>query len=356
MYIVVWMNMPSHHQADFFRELSEKCDKLVVCYYGCLSKDRINEGWKTREINFEYERFVSENISSLETIDDWKSAIHIVPGFRTPFLRGLIRRFSNHNVKWYHWSECSSPGWKWYLSYPLKKLFANKINKYSEGALAISLSAKRDFVRWGVDISKISLLPYSIEPDLADGNPEIKQFAKGRRVVLYVGRVSKSKGVDLLLKAFVNELTNGAWCLVIVGSISDNTLKKFVENNGLTDNVLFTGVLSSAKVASCYSAANLFVLPSRYDGWGVVVNEALSSGLPVIVSDAAGSSEHLVENALNGFVFKSDSVKSLSRCLKTYRENESLLSEHGSYSRCIIEKYRPEKVSSKLIKVFKKRK
>ena len=65
------------------------------------------------------------------------------------------------------------------------------------------------------------------------------------------------------------------------------------------------------------SEFDLLVLPSRYDGWGVVVNEALMCGVPVVVSSACGAKE-LIKDGVNGYIFESGNLQSLRMCLNTF--------------------------------------
>ena len=62
----------------------------------------------------------------------------------------------------------------------------------------------------------------------------------------------------------------------------------------------------------------MFVLPSRHDGWGVVVNQAIAAGLPVICSDAVGAAADLVSNGVNGYVFPSGNVEQLAEAMASF--------------------------------------
>ena len=75
----------------------------------------------------------------------------------------------------------------------------------------------------------------------------------------------------------------------------------------------------------------MFILPSRYDGWGAVINEAISVGLPVISSSETGASYSLVKN--NGFVFKAGDINALSDAMKKYINNKELIIEHSKNSK-----------------------
>jgi glycosyltransferase involved in cell wall biosynthesis len=73
-------------------------------------------------------------------------------------------------------------------------------------------------------------------------------------------------------------------------------------------------------IQSRIALADVLVLPSRWDGWGMVVNEALTAGVPVIVSDRCGAAD-LIQHGVNGFVFRSEDVDGLRQCLRKFLDN-----------------------------------
>ena len=106
---------------------------------------------------------------------------------------------------------------------------------------------------------------------------------------LFLSRIHPKKGVDILLQAFADQhKTNDDHWLVIAGP--DETgwqaeLEAMAENLGIAQNVIFTGMLSGDVKWGAYAAADCFVLPSHQENFGIVVAEALSAGLPVLITD-----------------------------------------------------------------------
>lgn len=337
--IFLWMNLRSHHQSQFLAEVSKRTPNFLVLYYGKASKSRIASGWRDEPINKEYEQNVAPTIASLENIKKWRDGIHIIPGYGTKFLRELSTFLCIEDVKWVHWSEKASPGLRWWASYPLKRAHATRVNRHALGALAIGATASDDFVRWGIKREKIAHLPYSISGvEWLAPDQDIVDFAAGRRVFLYVGSLYRGKGIDLLIDAFA-QITKKSpeWCLVLVGN--DRTSGQYARQAnrlGIAERVLFRGVISSTDIGSAFSAADVLVLPSRYDGWGMVVNEAAAMGLPLVVSDAAGAAWHVVDHAVNGFRFTSGSVRALHQAMSAYVDAPELLAPHGEASKRIF--------------------
>jgi glycosyltransferase involved in cell wall biosynthesis len=124
--------------------------------------------------------------------------------------------------------------------------------------------------------------------------------------VIYVGRLSPEKDLLTLLKAW--EAVVDKWPtaeLDLFGSgPQEGALKRCVENMGLNTRVRFLGAKESDEIYDAYIAADLLVLPSIREPWGLVVNEALSFGCPVVVSDRCGCVPELVLDGQTGFQFR----------------------------------------------------
>ena len=136
---------------------------------------------------------------------------------------------------------------------------------------------------------------------------------------LTIGRYVAKKNFIVLLKAYrryVNRATNPRH-LVIVGDGPDNdSLKSATLAMDLQNLVHFHPFLSQTELRSFYQNASWFILPSRYgETWGLVVNEAMASGLPVIVSDQVGCASTLVKDCVNGYTFSPENEEELATIL-----------------------------------------
>jgi glycosyltransferase involved in cell wall biosynthesis len=142
-----------------------------------------------------------------------------------------------------------------------------------------------------------------------------KMKLKKKKVILYVGRLEKVKSVDLLIRAFSLVVKNERNVkLIIVGDGSQATvLHKLVDELFLDNNVEFCGKLSGKELYAWYNIAQLFVLPSQFEPFGAVINEALIAGCYTIVSDKVGAK--CLINKSNGAIFQSDNTVELSSLL-----------------------------------------
>lgn len=145
---------------------------------------------------------------------------------------------------------------------------------------------------------------------------------EGRKIMLFIGRLVQVKGLDLLLSAFA-KVDHEGWKLVLVGDgpEKDNLIAQ-VKRLGIEDSVCFAGFYSGPELYSWYSMANFFILPSRYEPFGAVVNEALVYGCPVVVSRYIGALDFISEK--NGLIFDPnqaiDFQKALSESIGKYSD------------------------------------
>jgi len=141
-------------------------------------------------------------------------------------------------------------------------------------------------------------------------------------VVSSAGRLVPEKGLDALLLGF-NKLRSQRddWHLVIVGDGPQRpALQRLVEIHRIP-NVTFTGALPPQGFQRVLTISDVFCLPSRRETWGIVVNEALASGVPVIVSERVGAAPDLVAGTGAGLVVPAGDPNAISTALRTLSEN-----------------------------------
>jgi 1,2-diacylglycerol 3-alpha-glucosyltransferase len=134
---------------------------------------------------------------------------------------------------------------------------------------------------------------------------------------LYVGRLAPEKNLETLIHSFTNfRRQGGRWSLVLVGDGPQRTqLQELVTRANLAPWVRFEGLKSTPELLPYYAFAGCFVLPSRSEPWGLVANEAMASGLPVLISQRCGCADDLVVPGKTGFLFDPESTPQLTRML-----------------------------------------
>ncbi len=352
--LLFWMNMPSHHQSAFFDAIRRAGLDLVVYYYGQVSAERRTLGWDTSEQLARGESHVKPRLESLSQCADWRDRVHVVPGYGTPFTRKLARYLSAEGVRWVHWSEAARSGFRWWLSYPIKRWYAGLVNKYALGAFGISKLAREDFSRWGIRDTQIRILPYAIEgiSEQEQQDQEIDTFVQKRGpVFIYIGRLEPLKGVDTLMKAFrIAAAQCPLTCLVLVGpDLMKGEYQKLAQTLGIKDKVLFRGVLPAARIGSALKCGDILILPSRYDGWGMVLSEAASVGKALIATEACGGAHHLIVEGENGFRVPPNNASSLAHAMLAYTTDPGLAHRHGRRSQELFAEYTPDRNVQRLV-------
>lgn len=154
-------------------------------------------------------------------------------------------------------------------------------------------------------------------------------------IILYVGKLYEVKQPETVFKAFADLRGRHRCHLVFVG---DGVLRGRIENlrqQWEVPDVIITGFVNQARISEMYISADVLVLPGR-ETWGLVVNEAMLFGLPVIVSDRVGSGTDLVLHGENGYVFPHLDWKALSQYLEHLVVQPELRERFGNKSREIM--------------------
>ncbi|MEO7205551.1 MAG: glycosyltransferase family 4 protein [Steroidobacteraceae bacterium] len=199
---------------------------------------------------------------------------------------------------------------------------------WCNGFFCYGIRSKEYLMSYGVSESKIAYrcqaaaLPHGYDVDKVlshyrlnwRGRPDEPHF-------LYVGRLSIEKGLDDLFAAFqilYKRFPGARLDLVGAGPLSD-ALKQRVTDLKMSHAISFLGGKSLEEIAVLFQTCTALVLPSHSEPWGLVVNEALSYGCPVVVSSACGCVPDLVREGVNGYEFESGNVADLARALDSVR-------------------------------------
>lgn len=144
------------------------------------------------------------------------------------------------------------------------------------------------------------------------------QLAPGRPVILFASKLQPRKHADHLIEAYARLCAtspNPVPYLLIVGDGEErNRVETRARELNLT-GVRFLGFRNQSELPAFFALADVFVLPSRHEPWGLIVNEAMAAGCAVVVSDEVGSHADLITNGVDGFVFPVGDIESLTTAL-----------------------------------------
>jgi len=235
----------------------------------------------------------------------------------------------------------------------LKRLFVSK----ADGIAAIG-KATVEYVReLGAREEQIFLAPMSTDNEFfareASKVPREQYKQKlgyPRRLILYSGRLVQQKGVFTLLEAFVSiskELPDVG--LLIVGHGPEQSVMEHFCRRAKLKQVYFLGPRQYHEMPCFYALADVLVLPTFSDPWGLVVNEAFACGVPAVVSNVAGACDDLIIDGETGFaVAPGDPVELADRILQILMD-PALRLRMSANCRSLIQKYSPEACAQGLL-------
>ncbi len=212
----------------------------------------------------------------------------------------------------------------------LHKWLINKENKehqYTDYIVLPSYLAKKTFIDRGFSESK--LIVNHFYANTTKFQKTIKRDKKFR--VLFCGSIEPRKGIHYLLEAF-NRLQIENAELWVIGSQDylkkDKLFKKFIDKSK-NEKIIYFDTINSNNLADYFSQCSVLVLPSISDGFGLVVIQAMSCNLPVIVSENTGAKD-LIKEGHNGFIVETRNIISLSEKINYFYKNPKKINEMGN--------------------------
>nr|WP_025003836.1 glycosyltransferase [Porphyromonas macacae] len=169
--------------------------------------------------------------------------------------------------------------------------------------------------------------------------------------MVVVGRLVKRKNIDFLIRVF-QECNTQDYELLIVGEGPEkNNLKCLAESD---QNIRFLPFMKQSELRELYKRVSAFIIPSTFDTWGLVINEAMAAGLPVIASSKCGATEVLVKDGVNGYVFNpEDDGTSMKKKLDVFFNlSEEARRELGLASEKIISDWGIDRFAEEMLKAI----
>jgi D-inositol-3-phosphate glycosyltransferase len=211
----------------------------------------------------------------------------------------------------------------------------------------------------GVDVSHFYSIPAD-EAKCAIGVPEDEQM------LLFVGRIEPLKGVDTLIRAIAHMRTTGVtnryphYLAIIGGDPNARTrrmntemarLQKLSRELGLQDLVVFLGKRSQSSLPYYYSAADVLIMPSHYESFGMVALEAMACGTPVVASQVGGLA-FLIQDGVTGFVLPDGDHLALSERLTQLISQPDLRQRLGEQAAAYAQDYSWDKIASRIFDLY----
>lgn len=312
--LVFWQSTMSPHQSAYLRALAERPEVAGVhaVFMRPMDEDRRRMGWRAPE----YGRVAVHLNPDEATVADLLEAgdAHVFSEFIVdPKVRAIFRRARSGRGLLGILSEGrdwrGAKGW-------LRRLHARTHERPMAAdvrfVLAIGHLAREWYRRCGYPAARVFDFPYVVE---SPEPPEAAACYRGPVRLVFVGQLVPRKRVDLLLRA-LSRLAGEDWTLRVIGDGPERAAAEALAATfGCGGRARFLGNLDNREVRRELADSDLLVLPSRWDGWGAVVNEALMSGARVVCGDFCGAAD-LVRDTAHGGVFRGGSPESLAAVLR----------------------------------------
>ena len=207
--------------------------------------------------------------------------------------------------------------------------------KRADRIIADSQHTKRDIVdTYGLPESMIEVIYHGVHPEDYVFPEEAKTKLRAslginlEPMMLFVGRLETRKGVDILLKALLQVIKEKEAKLILVGSGNQKYYRGLAQALGISDKAIFLGRVPDNTLRLLYSSCDFFVLPSRLEGLGIVILEAMAAGKPVVATNVGGIPE-IVKPAENGILVEPNNKDELAQAIIQIASDESLAKTIG---------------------------
>lgn len=339
MRVVFWQNILSFYQVPHIAALAADPDTEVVwVVQQAISPDRVAQGWKVPDVPGAQVVVAPDDLAVQRLVSERpKESVHIFSGIhQDPISRKAFYLCVKTQAQIGLLNEPPFPGrLRDLISPTFHRVHRLLYGRHIDFVLAIGHMAV-DFYR-SVGFPENAVFSYGYFPPAPADTPA-KPRQDGPVQILYLGQLIERKGVDTLLDA-LSTLQDLDWAVTLLGGGDQkDALTAQAKTLGIENRVTWQAPMENALAMQKVAASDLFVLPSRHDGWGVVVNEALLRGVPVVCSDHCGASD-LLRDAWRGETFEAGSVPSLASALRRRitagRQSPEAAQRIRKWSRCI---------------------
>ena len=359
MKVLYLTNIPSPYRVNFFSELGKLCDLTVL--FEKETSDERDASWK--KYRFENFRGITLNgistgvdtafsLKAIKNIKENNYDVIICGGISSITAILTICYMKKKHIDYYIEADGATP--------KNGKGFKEKLKRYlitgAKGYFSSSKSCDEYFVTYGALKNQIHRYPFTslydsdilerplLESEKVSLRKELQLTEE--KIIVSVGRFSYlngyGKGYDTLLK--VAEKLPNTVGVYIIGDEPTEEFLRWKKEKSLT-NVHFLPFKEKKELFKYYQAADMSVLLTRGEAWGLVVNESMANGTPVIITYACVAGLELIENGKNGYIVKVDDVADTVKIIKMLLNDDKLLSDISDNALKTIENYTIEQMA-----------
>ena len=360
---ILWItNIPSPYRVDFFNELGKSVD-LTVLFERANASDR-DSAWQ----DYKFENFTGILMRGLSYASDSafcpgvirelmqrRYDLAVVTNFSSPTGVAAIAYLKATHKPYFLESDGGFPG-----PPGLKAKLKRAVIGGATGYFSTSDVHDDYYFAYGARRDRLIRYPFTSvgSEQILSSAPTPRQKAdaknvlgfQGQHLVLFVGQFIQRKGIDVLLKASAGLSGSADTC--IVGGDPTEEYRTLVDDLELT-NVTFVDFKSQLELGAYLTAADVLVLPTREDIWGLVINEALANGLPVVTTDRCVAGLELVEKNGCGRVVPADDVDTLREAIDEVLLDDNLRKEMQLHALEVAHRYTVENMAKRHVEVFR---
>jgi glycosyltransferase involved in cell wall biosynthesis len=362
MKVLYITNIPAPYRIDFWNELGKYCD-LTIWFE---SKNESNREWQIKNLgnNFKY-KFLKGftvgldkhvNISIIHELTKEKFDIYILGSYSSPTEMMALQWLKFKGIPFILNSDGGFiKGNENFLIKKMKKHFISSASYWLSSGTNCSLyleyyGAKKERI-YEYPFSSVTFSHDELRLLSKEEEEKIKKKNSLRDIVfLTVGRFVHLKGIDVAIEAFKEIKNDNVSLIIIGGGPLKSHYERLIKHHGIK-NIVIKDFMQKNELINYFKISDVFLLPTRSDVWGLVINEALNFGLPVITTNKAGAAFNIVtEN--NGFVVNSDDVSALSEKCEILINDAEKRMELSENSKKISRLYTSNIMAKRHIDVF----
>ena len=369
-YLII-QNIVSPYKALLFKAMSCVSDDPFKVLF--IAETRSMREWSfprnTESLGFPFEVMFDGNLEDVGTIEmlmktlrrlnHYRPELVVIGGYNQSSYWGALAWAKKNRKKIMLINEShflDKP--RLYFKEGIKRLFVRNCDaalvdgaRHKDYTMSLGLRPERIFVKGGTGPVDVSWYQREVLQIRSRKQEVCKELGLPPKNFLFVGRFAPEKNIITLLNAYKRLKEQGVsnWGLILVGNgPMRDEIVDFIDANGVM-GVSLPGFMQQGELIRYYAVSDVFVLPSVSEPWGLVVSEAMASGLPVIVSKKCGCYPDIVHDGVNGFSFDPLDEEELYSLMCRVINESCKLDEMGRASLSIIKDYTPEKAARTVV-------
>lgn len=355
MKVLYYTNIPSPYKVNFLNELTKYCN-VDVLFTGKDRETREDLWYKDNKYLFKSYYIENNGFSLISRLIKNNYDVVINANYATIYGAYLSNKVKKYHIPLFISADGGIIYPKQYIQNFIRTTFIKKADYYLSSGKETSKylifnGAKKDKI-FTYNFSSLSSKDILNKPISYKTKFELRKKAgfEYKRLFISVGSLIDRKGYDLFLKA-INDLNIEDTLFLIIGSgEKKEEYEQFIKNNKL-NNVRLLGFKSKKEVFDLYKLSDAFFLPSREDTWGLVINEAMANGLPIISSNEVVAARELLDN--DCLYNPIDTTKLKDLIVRFNELNDKELYEIGKKNLNKISDYTIENMAKRYYEIFK---